>query len=588
MSWDFDLFSKDLDFLGRVFDGRLGRLAHGFDFSGLIRYLDARDASKFASLFFGDGDYFALGIDGSMEHRERLEVIVLYVAVAGYRCIFRVNGENLEVDLNSVERDGRFTTSAIIPLWLDDINEILGSSELGLYRSLETIIGNIPFSIMTFGEYLMGYYAAKDDEKVKVIFYDRPFASSIGPYSRDLRRLIFQDEGGALTRFTKLGLTKGDLYLGLYYGVKSYRFPQDRPYQLYKVLEELIRNNGETRLSYLEKIIKTPREKIIKRLSRLNQLLDKTLIEEITPDKILLVKERLNYWSKIRNLIQYTGEKIFNRKRDVHPLYLGEGIWLGSREINSIILYTIYDTINYMNKYGKLFIGIGKDTYVTDLSRALIPLTNHLGITNLPEVPIKSDKPLLTTLSTIDQKTFKTPWRLITYDGVIATLTKCKGCRAPLRPARKRLTLTKLIARSYFQLRTLEGINNINVKSPVFFYDRFLTNQDREETISIPIKINNKTTQLEIYLETGRNKIDNLILYLLSKMDNPEIAEATGHNYLLFLADKDVKTYIKLVRDTAVNAVDTKITQIIRSKNIYVVTTRFREYRQKVERRRSK
>jgi len=557
-----------------------------YDFGPLIKGLDKKGAIEFGNEYFGEGEYFVLGIDGSMEHRERLEVLILYVAVAGYKAPMHVARDGIDIDLANIGRDERFTASAIIPLWLDDINELVSSSEVGILRSLETVIGNIPFSIMTFGEYLMGYHAAKNDEKVKVILFDRPFASSIGPYSRDLRRLIFEDDGGAITRLKRFNITKGDLYLGLYYGIEEYSIPRESPYILYRIIQEILRNGGEAYIPELVKIAKSKRERIIKRLRKLDEKLDRTLIEDITPNKIILKPERLNYWKKLRKLIEYTGERIFSRRDGEHPLYMGEGVWLGSRELNSIILFTIYDTINYMYKHKKLFVGIGKDTYVTDLSRALIPITNHLGITKLEELPIKSDKPLLTTLSTIKKDLFKTPWRLITYDGVIATLSKCQGCKAPVRPARRRLTLTKRIARSYFQLRTLKGINNIDVKSPVFFYDRFLTDLDKDHITKIPVEMNGKTIDLEIYLEQGLNKVDNLILYLLSKMDNTEIAEATGHNYLLFIADKDVKTYIKLVRDSVVNAVDSKISQIIRDKNIYVVTRRFREYRYLVEKRR--
>ena len=587
MSWDFEAFSRDLDFLGRIFSSRLNRLSGEGGFGSLIRYLDRDRAVRYAYEYFGDGDWVALGIDGSMEHRERLEVLILYVAVASYRCKFTVSERDVEVDLSSVERDSRYTSSAIIPLWLDDINEFLGSSELGVARSLDTIIGNMPFSIMTFGEYYMGLSAATDDE-VKIIFFDRPFASSIGPYGRDLRRLIYVDDGGVLTKLHTPRLTKGDLYLGLYHGVENYRIRPEKPYLIHYITQQLIRGGGEAYINELVRDIRVDREKIVKRVRRLNNLLDGTLIEEITPTKIILNRDRLSYWERIKKLIQLVGRKLFGEDRGEHPLYLGDGRWIGARELNAVTLYTIYEAINQMHRSKKLFVGVGKDTYVTDLSRALIHITNHLGITKIEDPPIKSDKPLLTTLSTTDQETFKTPWRLITYDGVVATLAKSEKPGAPTRPARRRLTQNRLIARSYFQLRTLRGINNINVKSPVFFYDRFLTPEDMDKTVEIPIAINDKKIDLEIYLETGLNEIDNLILYILSKMDKPEIAEATGHNYLLFLADKDVKVNIKLVKDAVINAVDTKIAQIIRDRNIYVVTRRFREYRHIVERRRSR
>jgi len=57
---------------------------------------------------------------------------------------------------------------------------------------------------------------------------------------------------------------------------------------------------------------------------------------------------------------------------------------------------------------------------------------------------------------------------------------------------------------------------------------------------------------VELYIEDGdggSNPLDNTILYILSRFDKPLPLEAAGHNYLLFLADKEVKRMIRVIRE---------------------------------------
>ena len=43
-------------------------------------------------------------------------------------------------------------------------------------------------------------------------------------------------------------------------------------------------------------------------------------------------------------------------------------------------LFTIYETVKESINKGKVIIGIGKDTYVTDITRSIIPLSNSLNL----------------------------------------------------------------------------------------------------------------------------------------------------------------------------------------------------------------
>ncbi|RLG61731.1 hypothetical protein DRN84_03065, partial [Candidatus Geothermarchaeota archaeon] len=165
-------------------------------------------------------------------------------------------------------------------------------------------------------------------------------------------------------------------------------------------------------------------------------------------------------------------------------------------------------------------------------------------------------------------------------------LTKNESQPPALRASRKYVFQEGMILRSYFQLRTFRSINNTLVKSPVFFYDRFIDHRFDYDFKEIKVLSGFKNITIYPYIETSFNKLDNLILYLLSLLDNPEIAEATGHNYLLFLADKDVKAAINLIREGVIDMTDLKMSEVIKKRKLFIITRKFRDFRHLAERRR--
>ena len=590
MKWDFTKFSGELDFLGKLLEHRINSIKKGFDISPLIRSLESEFAKKAALELLGEGEHYVLGIDGSMDHRERLEVVILYVTISGFRSKLYVDkyGE-IKFMKKDVIRDDSYLASAIVPLWIEDLNQVLHQNEIGVNRSLEVLIERIPFSIMTFGEFYMGYKAISEGNS-KVILFDRPFASSIHPYQRDVRDLIFREEGGFFSKFTYNGvrLSKADLLIGLYCGPNIFKIPFRGVYRLYSILQYIILNDGRVCFHELEKKFGINRDSVTKRLSKLDrEVLDNTLLDEITNTEIIMNPNLLNYWERIRKIIRIVGSNIFEDRETKHPLYFEkDDAWIGSKEINTLSLFTIYDIWAEAERKQKIIVGIGKDTYVTDITRSIIPLANNLKLVNVKETPIKSDKPLLTLLSVLQPEKYKTPWRFIMYDAAFSTLVENENGEAALKAARKVVFQEKLVARTYFQLRTLSSVQDKLVKSPVFFYDRFITKYDKEHIITLNILEKNKVVKIYPLFEEGFSYYDNFILYLLSKLDTEEVAEATGHNYLLFIADKDVKTSINMVRDSVIQAAESKISDVISKRHIYVITRRFRDFRHIVESRR--
>ncbi len=86
------------------------------------------------------------------------------------------------------------------------------------------------------------------------------------------------------------------------------------------------------------------------------------------------------------------------------------------------------------------------------------------------------------------------------------------------------------------------------------------------------------------YLEAGEtNALDNALLYLLSRSDNPEVFEAYGHNALLYLADKAVKADVKLMHGTLEGLVNLELTPLARRENLFAIIRRYRDARSQME-----
>ena len=94
-----------------------------------------------------------------------------------------------------------------------------------------------------------------------------------------------------------------------------------------------------------------------------------------------------------------------------------------------------------------------------------------------------------------------------------------------------------------------------------------------------------KPTQLHFYLEDAgkRNRLDDLILLILSACDNPEVLEAYGHNQLLYLADKFVKREVQLMKGLLRGVVDLELTPLARREKVFSIARRFRDLRAESE-----
>ncbi|MEM4728078.1 MAG: hypothetical protein QXD04_07490, partial [Candidatus Bathyarchaeia archaeon] len=93
---------------------------------GLTSFIKCGYEGRSKLAYLEPGEYTAVGIDGSMDYDELLEMLLFYVCASGFKCGFTV-GEDISFHLKGVERDRHLATSASVPLWAEDLFHVAGA-----------------------------------------------------------------------------------------------------------------------------------------------------------------------------------------------------------------------------------------------------------------------------------------------------------------------------------------------------------------------------------------------------------------------------------------------------------------------------
>lgn len=581
---------QQASYLIERFTDRVYRLKEHSEFNSMTRGVDMENTLNEGLEFFPKGKYLAVGIDGSMDYDERLEMLLFYVCATAFRCPIEVNDNSIHVNLKLVERDSKLSVSAAIPLWLEDISDVSGildSSDTDFEFKMR--LERIPFALMTLGELSIALDAIESKD-TKVVFLDRPISGTFGPTLRDLRLLLRIGES-SLTEFnTPYGkLSMLDISLASILGAGDIYVPRRGPYLVYAAIQVLIKE-GEMKNDVLAKRLGLDDKgigRVMKRLERMDKRYGNQLIERSDILSIKLRDDVKGYWDRVMATMKEVRRRIFE-SRD-HPLQISDSRWLTVLDLSAINTFLIYELYHQSIKKNVLVIGIAKDTSASDFTRSIIPHAIHEGMlkANSPLPNLKNDRAFLTVMAVANSESIKTPWRTIGYDTCFTTLIVGSDPKVLLRAARKHVSRERLFIKSYFQLRTFA--TDRLIRSPVFLYDRFYNPRiDSSSSIHVNVLEQDKVVQIEPYFEgIQTNPLDNLILYILSQSDNPEVLEALGHNQLLYLADKAVKAEVKLMRGMLRGIADFQLSSLARREKIIFSRT-FRDFRMESELRRSR
>lgn len=573
-----DRLSEQTKGLVSRFEGRVAGFGGRRDLLGLLRSLDKSAADSFAREYFGEGEHLAIGIDGSRDFDERLQMMLFYANATGYSCPFRV-GSTMTFDLASARREGRLSASAAIPLWAEDFSDVVPDlPEVEL--ELEYTLQRIPNAFMTLAEL---YLAVKATERAKVIFLDRPLSGTYSTLARDLRLLI-------KTRRTNLSRLPGEgrrntllnLNLALGMGPPSVAIPERARFTRYRALRHLM--GGEMTPGELARQMSVDDRQlasVIKGVKAIDARYSGALLEGAEGETLKLREGVKGYWESSVELAESYAERVYEEGKP--PLDAGEGEWLTILDVNSIALVLLMRLQELSIRKRILLVGIAKDTTATDISRAVLPFAASKGMVTLNSDPpsLNNDRAFLSVLSSMNRE-YQVPWRTRGYDSAFSTIFAPRG-GGGFRAARRVVSREEMFVRGYFQSGSLG--NRGKIRSQVFLYDRvFDPSLDGDSLSTLDVEEQHSVAKVTPYFEGATLcQVSNMILNILSLTDNPEVYEAFGHNQLLYLADKAVKSEMRLMRSSLRGVADLRLGAMAKREQVYGIMTPYRDQRSEAE-----
>ena len=573
-----DLSRQTSELLSR-FERRAAAFSNRQDLASFVLPSDQAAAEKTAREFFGPGEHLATGIDGSMDFDERLQMILFYANATAYSCSFRV-AEHLSLDLSGAYRESKMDASAAIPLWAEDLSNVL-TNEPEIDIELEHSVERIPNSFMTLGELYLGYRAC---EKSRILFMDRPLSGTYSALSRDVRLLLRRGET-KLTRWSPdFPATLLDIRLALSLGSPSMAVPTRGRYLHAAMLKRLLAGPASVAdLSKTFKVREAEASKAAARLLRFDKEVGGSVLSDSAESHLEVRDEVRGYWSRTLALSVDYASKVFSRSR--HPLALKADEYLTMLDVSAVSLFLLQGLLDRASEKRTLLVGIAKDTSATDVARSVLPFASSGGFLRLgsPAPMLRNDRAFLAILSA-ENPEITTPWRTMGYDSAFSTIANVGG---ELRSARKLVSRERLFVRSYFQLRTLRS--DRKVRSQVFLFDRPFGEGDEGAERQVRVKEKSGMTDVGAYFEGDHlSKTSNLVLHILSMADNPEVFEAFGHNQLLYLADKAVKAEVRMLRSSLRGVADLSAGGVSNRRKIFGLVTPYRQQRAEAEHARMK
>jgi hypothetical protein len=586
MSDNISTLKRETKELARLFEKRIDQLRNRSDLLTTIRMLSDSKLTGADVASFLPSSGRAIGLDGSMDYDEVLEMLLFFVASAGYSCEFTVKGGTVDFDLRNAKRGEELSMSAVVPLWREDLLNVAETTRaLDTELDFRVNLERIPFALMTMSELYLALKIIRG-KKASILFLDRPFSGTYPALYRDLGLTLRRRKPNLEGTKTRMGIvTKQDLMLASIIGPGSFYVPKRRGFLHYAAIRVLI--NGDmkkTELATRLRVSDSELSNVFVRLRRLNKRFGSVLIAKDDVETIGLKEDAKNFWPRVEEMTLELAERIFNPTAAVpHSLILPSGNWLSVIDLNSLNLFLLQLVMNEAHKHKILVIGVAKDTTSTDFTRSALPLAlrERQGSSGLPG--LKSDKALLTILSTANADKIRTPWRTISYDAAHTTMIMDEE-KGQLKAARQLISRELFFVRQYFQLRTFT--RDPEIRAPVFLFDRPFSPDFDESMVSHTEAIERREpTTLNLFMETDskRSTLDDLCLLLLSKCDNPEILEAYGHNQLLYLADKFVKHEVEMTKGLLRGVVDLELTPLARKQKVFSIARRFRDLRAESE-----
>ncbi|MEM2791722.1 MAG: hypothetical protein QW099_01595 [Candidatus Bathyarchaeia archaeon] len=539
----------------------------------IFRGINYRECLETAKKLIGEGEWTVVGIDGSMDFGEHLDLLLFYVYATGYKCPLYIGQDRVSVDTQNAVRDLQLSASVAIPLWVEDLLNVSHGMSISFEYEVQRVAEAIPISIMTMAELSLALKST-ENSSVKLLLLDRPLSGTYPSLLKSSRIILSSRDSVLISMETTKGkISLADIWIASILGPRCFYVPPRKPYAefaLIKALFDRCELSKEEACRILN-VDRTKLEKILKHIRLREKSFKSKIIDELE-GTLKLRDEVLGYWDRVYEASIKISNRIF--KGVDYPLKIGES-WLTSHDVNLLNLFLLYELLRRALVNRIILVGVAKDTEASEIVRSVIPFMCFKGFINTeqPVPSIRNNRRFLGLLSSLNYEFIKTPWRTICYDSCFTTISfsNVEG----FKPARKVVSREALFVRVNFQLRSLEADNA--VRSLVFLYDRPFNPLFDKLGDSFNLRDGGGTVTIRPFFEgQERSFLDDLILYLLSLMDNAEVLEAYGYNQLLYLADKAVKVEVEFMKGSLRTIAELELAPLASRRRLFT----FRSYRE--------
>ena len=553
------------------------RSLHDSLLSNLIRTeFSHREAYDTAESFFGKTGVRFAGVDGTMYSRPLFDLIAFFggaYASTGTVTFVEDGRPVVEYDERTLKQAAGI--SSVVPIYINEVPEVdhaffeaAQPEEVNPNKPLtdESIINNATIAnwIMTFAEYYLAYKLATDPKQdVRIVLLDRSLSIERASLIYDTAKRELWKARSSLIGYEVDGepIDVNDLTVARQCVCNhELGLPPPRGDYLGYAVVELLKTKGQLEEKQVLAELGIRDEKRAGRLRR--------QVKRLTSGGILTVKESVYALSpkyvstseRIRKLVASLGDRFFySRTSDGQTATVmkivrdGKERWLTTVDLAFLTLFTLHLLMEECWRRRILLVGMTKDTAARDFKRQLIPIMHNEGLLKkaVPREEFESlpntDRMILQSASMLNSAKLEPPWSLVEYDSAFRTMIPDRGGRKGFVSGaiKNRISLEKTFLKTYVQLS--QARSDPMLRSNVLLIDRLAYPEfdyKPESTASFWCEFGGAEEPVEVILFGDRsvpNRLQGLVMSVLSAMAPPSIPEAFGHNKPLFIADKVAK-----------------------------------------------
>jgi hypothetical protein len=536
---------------------------------------NAKETVKTAKEFFNSNQVRFAGIDGTMYSQSLFDLVIFFggaYASTGTVTFTEHGKPQVEYDEKTLKQSAGI--SNVVPIYVNEVPEVdqkfsesvqAGDIDPNQPLTDESIVNNATIAnwIMTFAEFYLAYKLATDPQQgIRIILLDRSLSIERASLIYDTsKRAIWTKKSSLIGyKIDNETIDANDLTIARQCVCnQALELPPPRgDYLAYAIIDSIKRKGILT----AEQILTDLNIAGEKRAKRTERYLKRSVDEKILIEKngtYMLNPKYVITSERVKKLVTTIGDRFFyqdSAKAETSSVMKilkdGKECWLTTIDIAFLTLLTLNMLIEESWRKRILLIGITKDTAARDFKRQLIPIMHNEGM--LKDFPHKeferlpnTDRMILQSTSILNPEKINPPWSLIEYDSAFRTMIPDREKRKGYVSGaiKNRVTPERTFLKTYVQLS--QARSDPMLRSNVLLIDRLAYPEydiRQESTVRFWNEFGGADEPVQVILFKDRtvpNKMQDLVMSILTVMTPSSIPEAFGHNKPLFIADKIAK-----------------------------------------------